>query len=95
MIWIIVATIVLTALAIFLAMNFATPEKELERKIEHRYAIGDPQFRREMSVMMGPAILPGNHVTDLQNGILSTGSTVTGVCTPTTTTWRVPMRSRA
>ena len=68
MIWIIVATIVLTALAIFLAMNFATPEKELERKVEHRYAIGDPQFKREMSVMMGPAILPGNHVTDLQNG---------------------------
>lgn len=68
MAWIIVATIVLTTLAIFLAMNFARPEKELERKIEHRYAISDPQFRREMSVMMGPAILPGNHVVDLQNG---------------------------
>ncbi len=68
MIWTIVITVVLTALAIFLAMNFATPEKELERKIEHRYAVADPQFRREMSVMMGPAIMPGNHVTDLQNG---------------------------
>jgi cardiolipin synthase A/B len=42
--------------------------EELERKIEHRYAVADPQFRREMSVMLGPSILPGNHVTDLQNG---------------------------
>ena len=65
---IIVATIVLTCLAVVLALNFVTPSKKLERKIEHRYAVSDPQFRREMSVMLGPSILPGNHVTDLQNG---------------------------
>jgi cardiolipin synthase A/B len=63
-----VATVLLTVLAVVLAMNFMTPEKKLERKIEHRYAVADPQFRREMSVMLGPSILPGNHVTDLQNG---------------------------
>ena len=49
-------------------MNFATPEKKLERKIEHRYAVANPQFRREMGVMLGPAILGGNRVRDLQNG---------------------------
>jgi cardiolipin synthase len=64
----IVISVALTALALVLAMNFITPEKSLERKIEHRYAVADPQFRREMSVMMGPSILPGNHVVDLQNG---------------------------
>lgn len=64
----IVVTVALTALALLLAMNFATPEKNLERKIEHRYGVADPQFRREMSVMLGPSILPGNHVVDLQNG---------------------------
>jgi cardiolipin synthase A/B len=64
----IVVTVVLTALAVVLAINFATPEKDLERKIEHRYGVADPQFRREMSVMLGPSILPGNHVVDLQNG---------------------------
>jgi cardiolipin synthase len=53
---------------VVLAMNFATPEKELERKIEHRFSIADPQFRREMSVMLGPSVLSGNHVTALQNG---------------------------
>jgi cardiolipin synthase len=64
----IVVTVVSTALALLVAMNFATPEKDLERKIEHRYGVTDPQFRREMSVMWGPSILPGNHVVDLQNG---------------------------
>jgi cardiolipin synthase len=64
----IIATAILTGLAVVLALNFATPEKQLERKIEHRYAVADPQFRREMSVMLGPSIIPGNHVVDLQNG---------------------------
>ncbi|WP_310091568.1 phospholipase D-like domain-containing protein [Pseudoxanthomonas sacheonensis] len=49
-------------------MNFATPEKKLEKPVAHRYAISDPEFRREMSVMLGPTILPGNRVKSLQNG---------------------------
>ncbi|WP_028602702.1 phospholipase D-like domain-containing protein [Ottowia thiooxydans] len=68
MLKLIVITALLTVLAVALAMNFATPEKKLERKIEHRYALSDPQFRRELGVMLGPAILPGNRVRDLQNG---------------------------
>jgi cardiolipin synthase len=64
----IVISVASTALALVLAMNFITPEKSLERKIEHRYAVADPQFRREMSVMLGPSITPGNKVTALQNG---------------------------
>ena len=68
MFWTIVITAVVTLIATALAMNFATPEKKLERKIEHRYAVADPQFRREMGVMLGPAIVPGNLVKDLQNG---------------------------
>ncbi|WP_345295713.1 phospholipase D-like domain-containing protein [Luteimonas vadosa] len=66
--WTIAITAVVTTLCVVLALNFATPEKKLERKIEHRYAVGDPQFRREMGVMLGPSILGGNRVTDLQNG---------------------------
>jgi cardiolipin synthase len=58
-----------TAGAIALGMNFAVPERQLERHVVHRYGAGDPQFRREMSVMMGPAIVAGNQVTDLQNGV--------------------------
>ncbi|MDQ3618002.1 MAG: phospholipase D-like domain-containing protein [Pseudomonadota bacterium] len=68
MIWTIVITAVVTFLLVVLAMNFATSEKDLERKIEHRYGISDPQFRREMSVMLGPSITSGNRVIALQNG---------------------------
>ena len=55
-------------MAVVLAMNFATPEKKLERKIEHRYTVDDPQFERELGVMLGPSISTGNRVDDLQNG---------------------------
>lgn len=68
MIWAVITTVLLTVLAIVLAANFKTPEKALERKLEHRYAVADPQFRREMGVMLGPGIVPGNHIDDLQNG---------------------------
>ena len=68
MVWTIVITALVTLLVITLAMNFKTSEKTLERKIEHRYAVADPQFRREMGVLLGPGIIPGNRVTDLQNG---------------------------
>jgi cardiolipin synthase len=61
-------TAVVTVLGVVIAMNFMTPEKRLERKIEHRYAVEDPQFRREMSVLLGPTIAAGNRVVDLQNG---------------------------
>ena len=68
MYWTIAITVVVTALVVVLAMNFATPEKQLERKVEHHFAISDPQFRREMSVLMGPSIMPGNRIEALQNG---------------------------
>lgn len=68
MTWTIVITVILTVFAVAIAMNFATPEKQLERKIAHRYGAADPQFRREMGVMLGPAIVPGNKVVDLENG---------------------------
>jgi len=68
MIWTIVITVFATLLVGVLAMNFKTSEKSLERKIEHRYPVSDPQFRREMGVLLGPGIIPGNKISDLQNG---------------------------
>ena len=66
--WTIVLTVLLTIIGVALAMNFAIPEKRLEHKVEHKYAIADAQFRREMGALLGPAIQPGNRVTDLENG---------------------------
>jgi cardiolipin synthase A/B len=57
-----------TSLTLVFLQNFKSPEKVVERKVEHRYAVADPQFRREMSVLLGPTIVPGNQVTALQNG---------------------------
>ena len=68
MIWTIVITAIVTVLLVVVSMNFATPEKKLDRKIEHRYSVADPQFKREMGVLLGPAILPGNTIIDLENG---------------------------
>ena len=68
MFWTIAVTALVTILLVTLAANFKTSEKALDRKIEHRYAVADPQFRREMGVLLGPGIIPGNSVSDLENG---------------------------
>lgn len=66
--WTIVITAIVTLLVAVIAMNFKTSEKALERKIEHRYPVSNPQFQREMGVLLGPGIIAGNKVEDLQNG---------------------------
>ncbi|WP_019572030.1 phosphatidylserine/phosphatidylglycerophosphate/cardiolipin synthase family protein [Thioalkalivibrio sp. ALMg3] len=68
MFWVIGITALATTLTLVLLQNFSTSGEVVDRKIEHRYTVSDPQFRREMSVMLGPAIVRGNQVTALQNG---------------------------
>ncbi|HLM54048.1 MAG TPA: cardiolipin synthase [Pseudoxanthomonas sp.] len=66
--WTVIFTIVVTVVAVVLAMNFSTPEKKIQQEVMHRHAVADPEFRREMSVMLGPAIIGGNRVDAMQNG---------------------------
>lgn len=66
--WVIGLIIIVTGLVFVLLQNFKTPEKVVQRQVEHLYSIHDPQFRREMSVLLGPPILQRNQVTELQNG---------------------------
>ena len=68
MFWTIATTALVTLLVVMLVSTFSRPEKKLVSKVEHRYALADSQFRREMSVMLGPSITAGNTVTALQNG---------------------------
>ncbi|MGI6637546.1 MAG: cardiolipin synthase [Desulfobulbus sp.] len=68
MIWTIVITALLSILLTFIGMNFALPEKKLQRKLARFYGMSDPQFSREMGVMLGPAITTGNRVESLNNG---------------------------
>ncbi len=68
MFWVIGITVLATSLILVLLQNFKTPDKVVEHRFEHHYAVSDPQFRREMSVLLGPAIAHGNQVTALHNG---------------------------
>jgi cardiolipin synthase len=43
-------------------------EKEIRYEMTHRFAVEDPQFLRSMGQLLGPAVVPGNRVTALQNG---------------------------
>jgi len=64
----ILITVLITVLASVIALNFRIADKRIDRKIEHRFAVDSAQFRREMGVMLGPGLLPGNEVIDLENG---------------------------
>ncbi len=66
--WTALISSVLTLCAVLLVMNFTTGEKKIERTLERRYAIDDPQFARSMSVLLGPPMLGGNEVQVLVNG---------------------------
>jgi cardiolipin synthase len=46
----------------------SAPRKQIERSLEHRYGVTDPQFLRELGSMLGPAIVDGNAVQNLENG---------------------------
>src|SRR5690606_17201024 len=60
--------VIITALVVLIALNFATSEKHIERRVEHHASLADPQFQREMAVLLGPGILPGNQVQAFNNG---------------------------
>jgi cardiolipin synthase A/B len=64
----ILPTIVLTLLAALVYVNFAGPEKRVETDIAHLYSVDDPQFKRSMGLMLGPALVDGNAATELING---------------------------
>jgi cardiolipin synthase A/B len=59
----------LAAFATVIALNFVGGEKRIQRKLEHQYATGDPQFQRELGTLLGPPILAGNRVANLENGV--------------------------
>jgi cardiolipin synthase A/B len=65
---VIVYSVLGTLIVVIVALNFRRPEKEPNHKVERFYDTKDPQFRREMGVLLGPAILGGNRIQALQNG---------------------------
>jgi cardiolipin synthase len=65
----IVLLVLCTAVVTVLGLNlFASPEKTIRQSFPHAYAVEDAQFKRSMSVLLGPPLLPGNKVETLLNG---------------------------
>lgn len=69
MIWVVLATIVATAVLGLVAINLLAPsEKRIERRLERMYSLHEPNFARELGVLLGPPVLGGNRYRALRNG---------------------------
>lgn len=68
MVWLAVVVFFLTAIAGIVAYNFVGGEKRIERQLQRLYSIGDPQFERELGVLLGPPVVEGNRYRALKNG---------------------------
>ncbi|MEO6102443.1 MAG: cardiolipin synthase [Pseudoxanthomonas sp.] len=58
----------LAILVNLLVMNFRSAEKQIQTSLTHKYNVDDPQFLRELGILLGPAIIPGNRIENLENG---------------------------
>lgn len=57
-----------TLAVVVVALNVSTGEKHIDTRLKRLYAVGEPQFRRSMSMLLGPPMEDGNHVEVLLNG---------------------------
>ena len=62
------ATVVATALAVLLVANLSLGDKHIDKQVDTLYAAADAQFRRNVNVMFGPALVGGNRTQALVNG---------------------------
>ena len=61
-------TFVVTAFAVLLIANLTLGDKHIDQRVDSLYSTADPQFRRNMNVMFGPPLVPGNRVRSLIDG---------------------------
>ncbi|HYC53670.1 MAG TPA: phospholipase D-like domain-containing protein [Candidatus Binatia bacterium] len=64
-----VFTILGTLVVAVVAVNLTRPEKKIQHSMDHLYGSDDDQLEREMGALLGPAILEGNEITPLHNGV--------------------------
>jgi cardiolipin synthase len=57
-----------TVLLVLVILNLLPQEKELRRDIPNASPVDSPQFRTEISNLLGAAVVDGNRVEDLENG---------------------------
>jgi len=49
-------------------LSLQAGDKRIRYELPHYFGVEDPQFLNTMGHLLGPGILPGNRITDLQNG---------------------------
>ncbi|MDP3755903.1 MAG: cardiolipin synthase B, partial [Polaromonas sp.] len=64
----ILLTFLITVAGVLLILNFSTGETKVNRELPRLYATQDPQFRRAMGALLGPALVGGNRARELLNG---------------------------
>ena len=65
---IVLTTLFVTAFILWIGANLATTEKRLLYRPRRLYTSGDADFRRALGILLGPPLVPGNHITPLVNG---------------------------
>jgi cardiolipin synthase len=65
---IVILTFLATGLVVVLIANLTLGDKVVDRQVPTLYSVSDPQFVRNMSVMLGPPLVAGNRVHTLLNG---------------------------
>lgn len=68
MAWNLIVTSVISMLFVVIAMNFVTGEKKVKTVPKRLYPLKDPQFKRVLGSLFGPAIVGGNRIDTLRNG---------------------------
>jgi len=63
-----ILTFLATGLAVLAAANLSLGDKKIDTSVTSLYGVADPEFVRTMSVMLGPALVPGNRTRALVNG---------------------------
>ena len=66
--WTAAIAVVLTLVAVVVAVNFMTREKKIQHRLARMYSADSPQFALELGALLGPPLAPGNQVTALFNG---------------------------
>jgi cardiolipin synthase A/B len=64
----VIATLLVASFALWLGANLMTAEKRLLYRPRRLYTSEDPDFRRALGILLGPPLVPGNHVETLING---------------------------
>ena len=63
-----ILTFLATGLAVLVAANLSLGDKKIDTSVASLYGVADPEFVRTMSVILGPALVPGNRARALVNG---------------------------